>query len=377
MEAKINATQNKWKITGFPEIEIKEKIVIPLTESEYEEMIRNQKIEFLNAEQNIVKELKLYFKEFPKINCKLHIDIFEKMINVQKLCEVEEVKSCINYFTIVSLKKKLLNFIKYHNETLFNVFNIPLLESEICILIELVNNTTQQQNIQNKLDDLRLSEPTIISYTKTYTNIITSYKKYLIRFPNDEYLKDLIHKICVNYELYYNYNNETPKIEYEQKLNKLAEQLNNLCLSEILLVKSLNQLTKVSNDNIIIKNKNLHDNYLTLIQEGIKINSSFQKIQNLIKFQSQQIASIKNSINKYVKQLRPDTIAKIKNDCSKNDCDICFETKNTYSFYNCNHVICSNCYFNIEHAYIKEHVCPFCRSSVKVKNVTPDEFYIN
>lgn len=332
-------------------------------------------IAFSTAQSNILKKLGVYLKEIPNLKFESQITKFQKMIDIQILCEVEEAKSCINYFTILGLKQKLLNFVKYFNVDLFYIFDIPLLENEICILIKLVNNTTKQKHAQNKLDDTTIIDT---SFTLSIRKNITKYNNYVIKYPHNEQIKELVTKICINYELYSNYHIEHCKIESEQNLNKIKEQLNDLQQNELLIVSDLNQLRKILNDdNIVKKREMLIQNRLNILREGVLLTTKFRKIQNLIHFQIQQIEYIPPIINKIIKQIRPTTINAIKNNCSKNDCEICFENKHTYSFYNCNHVICSNCYFNIEHAYIKEHNCPFCRSSVKITNFTPNEFYIN
>lgn len=348
--------------------------------TEDEEFINSQKTEnkerlrliaFSTAQTNILKKLGLYLKEIPQLKFESQIIKFQKMIDIQILCEVEEAKSCINYYIILKLKQKLLNFIKNNNE---EFFNIPLLKNEICILIKLVNNTTKQQQAQRKLDDTIIIDT---SFTQSFHDNITNYSNYLIKYPNNEQIKELVNKICINYELFSNYLVENTKIENNQELNKIKTQLNNLQQEELLIVTDLNQLKQISNDSIVKKREMLIQNRLNIIREGVLLTTKFRKIQNLMHFQIEQIENIKPIINKIIKQIRPTTINAIKNNCSKNDCEICFENKHTYSFYNCNHVICSNCYFNIEHAYIKEHTCPFCRSPVQVENFTPNEFYIN
>ena len=377
-ESKQNDPEMDFSII-FDEFENNQKTEEEKFEKNMNDHLKNEQerlrlIAFSTAQSNILKKLGVYLKEIPKLKFESQIIHFQKMIDIQILCEVEEAKSCINYYTILKLKQKLLNFIKNNNEEFFYIFDIPLLENETCILIKLVNNTTKQQQAQCKLDDTIIIDT---SFTQSFHDNITNYSNYLIKYPNNEQIKELVNKICINYELFSNYLVENTKIENNQELNKIKTQLNNLQQEELLIVTDLNQLKKISNDSIVKKREVLFQHRLNIIREGVLLNTKFRKIQNLMHFQLEQIENIKPIINKIIKQIRPTTINAIKNNCSKNDCEICFENKHTYSFYNCNHVICSNCYFNIEHAYIKEHNCPFCRSSVKIENFTPNEFYIN
>lgn len=343
------------------------------------EQERLRLIAFSTAQTNILKKLGVYLKEIPQLKFESQIIKFQKMIDIQILCEIEESKSCINYFTILGLKQKLLNFMKFFYQDFFYIYDIPLLENEILIIIKLVNNTTKQKHAQNRLDDAILDDSVTINspFKNNIKNDTAKYTNYLIKYPHNEQIKELVNKICINYELFSNYLVENSKIESEQKLNKIKEQLNDLQQNELLIVSDLNQLKKISNDNIVKKREMLIQNKLNILREGVLLTTKFRKIQNLIHFQVQQIEYIPPIIKKIIQQIRPTTINAIKNNCSKSDCDVCFENKHTYTFYTCNHVICSNCYFNIERTYIKEHNCPFCRSSVQVTDFTPNEFYIN